>query len=137
MQQQKIGKKNIFKQLFWLWLAIILVASIIPTFNIMESTSKPESILRFDYLMHFLFFMLLGMLFVLWQHSKKTTKKTVYLWFLLFGIIYGFLTEFAQKYIPGRTFNWNDSFNNVAGIVIGVVAAYIIVEVVKKVQQGS
>jgi len=103
-----------------------------PVFNKMEKRPEAETIARLDYLLHFAFHMLLGIIFVVWQKIRKNNRSIVYLWFLLFGIIYGFLTEYVQKYVPGRTYNIIDTLNNIAGIIFGLILGYFVIEIILK-----
>ncbi|TVQ79697.1 MAG: VanZ family protein [Flavobacteriales bacterium] len=41
---------------------------------------------------------------------------------LLFFTIYSLLTEFVQRFIPGRSFSWSDVIANLTGVVIVLVA---------------
>ena len=50
-------------------------------------------------------------------------------WALAIGaglVVYGTLLEFAQRYVPGRSFGWDDVLANVTGALIGAAIAIVL-----------
>jgi VanZ family protein len=52
--------------------------------------------------------------------------KSIYM--ILGGILFAFISEFPQKFLPYRTFNVVDFICNSAGIVIGFISTGLIVK---------
>ena len=107
--------------LFWICFFAIILLNIIPNNNL-TSLSSDNFNFRIDYMLHLIAYMSLSALFMLWRTEIFLNKKYAYIFlFLILGIIFSFVTELVQKYIPGRTFNPIDFYYNVVGILSGVL----------------
>ena len=122
--------KPFFKVFFWLWLFFILVISSTPNlpdlkFNIDEST------IRIDYAIHFIEYFLLVSFFLIWR-IKINLNPTILiiLLTLLVGMATGFVDEFHQKIITGRTFNPIDMLSNFLGVIAGVVTITLYLKII-------
>ena len=122
--------KPFFKVFFWLWLFFILVISSTPNlpdlkFNIDEST------IRIDYAIHFIEYFLLVSFFLIWR-IKINLNPTILiiLLTLLIGMATGFVDEFHQKIITGRTFNPIDMLSNFLGVIAGVVTITLYLKII-------
>lgn len=117
-----LKNKKLFAFAFWIWVGIILYFTLTPTSPKMKIDLKDQSF-RLDYIIHFLVYFSLAIFYLLWKadnYFKVRSKHLVY--FLIGGLILSGLSEYAQTYIPGRTFNPLDFYSNMAGIIIGVIA---------------
>ncbi len=88
---------------------IILIATLTPG----KGTAKFE-IHNFDKLVHFSIFLFLSInLCYRYLNSKKLTAL------LIWSILFGLLTELAQKYIPGRDMSLYDGLADTLGVIMG------------------
>ena len=55
------------------------------------------------------------------SNDQSIRNPRVLLNFLLFGIVIGGLFEFAQLYIPNRSFDWMDLIVNAIGGILGLL----------------
>jgi VanZ family protein len=116
-----LKNKKLFALAFWIWIAAILYFTLIPNSPKLKVDIKNQSF-RLDYILHFLVYLSLAILYLLWKADKYFKVKLKHLaYFLIGGLILSGISEYAQTYIPGRTFNPFDFYSNVAGIVVGVV----------------
>ena len=107
------------RTLFWICFVTIILLNIIPNNNL-TALSSDDFNFRIDYMLHLIAYMSLSVLFMLWRIEIFLNKKYAYiLLFLVLGVIFSFVTELVQKYIPGRTFNPIDFYYNVVGILSG------------------
>ena len=84
---------------------------------------------RLDYILHFLVYFSLAILYLLWKADKYFKVKPVLLaYFFVGGLILSGLSEYAQTFIPGRTFNPVDFYSNVSGIIVGVIAPKLVLK---------
>lgn len=118
-------KKNNFRFFTIGWAVFIFILTTIP--SLPQPDKPPEDIpgLRFDYLFHYLAFLVLGSLCVFWQTNKDIRipiKK--YLIVLLSGMLFTFLDEWHQVLIPGRSFNPVDFYLNAVGFLSGFLFTY-------------
>lgn len=112
----------IYKVLFWFWIALIIVLSVLPvTPN--NKLEVGDLIFRLDYVEHLVIYFLLGFFFIMYQ--RKNTGMNIILYIIL-GIILASLTEGVQLFIRGRTFNPVDLIYNSFGISFGLFITYII-----------
>jgi len=117
-----IKNKKWFAIIFWLWVVIILYFSLAPQTPQMKVEIEGKSF-RLDYLLHFLVYFSLSILYLLWKADNFLNVKLKYLaYFLIVALIFSGLIEYAQLYIPGRTFNPIDYYSNASGIILGVAA---------------
>lgn len=116
----RLNKSRVIQYAFWFWFILVTVLSVIPR--------TPRSRIavwglefRIDYLEHLVVYFILGVLFVSSQRkvvSKTTIIKGLY---ILMWMIFASIMELVQKFVAGRSFNPNDMYYNVAGIIIGLV----------------
>ena len=118
-----LKNKKIFAAAFWVWIAIILYFSLIPNSPKLNIDIKDQSF-RLDYILHFLVYFSLAILYILWKTDNYFRIKSKYLIYFLTGaLILSGISEYAQIYIPGRTFNPVDFYSNVAGITMGLIVS--------------
>ena len=123
-----LKNKKIFAFAFWFWIAIILYFTLTPN-SIKLSIDVRDSRFRLDYILHFLVYFSLAILYLLWKADSYFKVKTIYLiYFLVGGLLLSGCTEYAQTYIPGRTFNIYDFYSNVSGIILGVAIPKMILK---------
>jgi VanZ family protein len=114
------------KLLFWISFISIIGLNIFPNTNI-EAISSKDFQFRLDYAIHLIAYMLVSILFLLWKNGiVKHTKFSNIALFIVSGILFSVLTEYIQKFIPGRTYNPVDLYFNIAGIVSGFVLVYLL-----------
>jgi VanZ family protein len=121
-----LRNKKTFAFLFWIWLFAILYFTFMPNSPKMTVDYKKETF-RLDYLLHFFVYLSLSVLFFLWRANnlfKLQFKEIAF--YLTIGILICGLSEYIQIYIPGRSFNLNDFYFNIAGIIVGVIAPKMI-----------
>jgi len=109
------------------WLAILAVLSLIP-YDGIEILPKTDSDFRWDYLEHFAGYLILGGLITLWR--LNTYFRLQFLDIILIvgaSFIFSFLLEYAQVFIPGRTFNTIDVVYNITGLAVGILGAWFII----------
>lgn len=107
------------------WAALIFIISTIPYLPQPETATNEGYGLRFDYLFHFVVYLILGSLLVTWQTTRDISiplKK--YLAIMLLGIAFGLADEWHQVLIPGRTFNLVDFYLNTVGFLSGFLFTY-------------
>lgn len=94
-------------RLLWVSTLIILVVTMTPGNGKFAGN-------YLDKIGHFIvfFFLAINICF-----SFKRTDKFIAI--LFWGILFGFLTEFIQQFIPGRNMDIYDAFADTLGIVIG------------------
>lgn len=63
---------------------------------------------------------------VLLYFARRNQEKNIkfYLSFLFFFIVYSFITEMVQHFIPGRSFSLLDIVANMTGVVIVLIGVY-------------
>ncbi|MBS3765807.1 VanZ family protein, partial [Candidatus Bipolaricaulota bacterium] len=61
--------------------------------------------------------------FLVWRRRKGVTSVLIA---IFIGTFLGFILEFQQIYIIGRTFNPVDAYLNIAGAIVGLVVAVIV-----------
>ncbi|MBU8892374.1 MAG: VanZ family protein [Bacteroidales bacterium] len=123
-----LKNKRLFAAAFWVWIAVILYFSLIPNSPKLNVVIKDQSF-RLDYILHFLVYFSLAILYVLWKADNYFRIKPKYLIYFVTGaLILSGISEYAQIYIPGRTFNPVDFFSNVAGITAGIIASKLVLK---------
>lgn len=111
-----------FLKIWWpvvLWSAIILIFSSWPHLQVPKIKWENE-----DKFYHFAEFFIWGIIF-LWRASKLNLLKPganpltekIFL-ALLIGIIFAFIDEYHQKWVPGRDFDRYDLFADMAGLAL-------------------
>ena len=123
-----LKNKKTFAVAFWIWIVIIISFSVIPNGPKMQIDIK-NNIYRLDYILHFLVYFSLAILYLLWKADKYfKVKPVLLLYFLIGGLILSGLSEYAQTFIPGRTFNPIDFYFNVSGVIAGIVAPKLVLK---------
>jgi VanZ family protein len=121
-----MNRKIIFGIIFSGWLVILILLSLWPMANNIFRQNISE--FRWDYLEHFLFYFVLGFLYILWRIDKNLNIPVPeFILFLVAGFIFSWLTEYLQVYIPGRACNLYDMISNMAGIISGTLISYFII----------
>ena len=122
--------KPFFKAFFWIWLIFILVISSTPKLPDLKLTLE-ESVIRIDYAIHFVEYFLLVSFFILWR-TKIDLNPTILiiLLTLLIGMATGFVDEFHQKIITGRTYNPIDMLSNFLGVIAGVATITLYLKII-------
>ena len=124
-------KKLYFIKLIWiillvLWSGMLFIVGVIPDASqvIQQSTAT----FRWDYLEHFIGYFILGMIFVFWRGDRSFRIQTLELIaFMVVGSIFGWLAEYLQIFIPGRSFSIIDTFYNLLGILSGILLGYFLI----------
>jgi VanZ family protein len=116
-----LKNKKLFALTFWVWITLIISFSIIPNGPKMQIEIK-GNMHRLDYIIHFLVYFSLAILYLLWKadnYFNMNSKHLIY--FLIGGLLLSGLSEYAQSFIPERTFNPFDFYSNMSGLIIGVI----------------
>ena len=121
--------KPFFKVFFWIWLLFILTISSTPNLPDLK-LNIDESTIRIDYAIHFIEYFLLVSFFLMWR-IKNNLNPTIpiILLTLIIGMTTGFLDEFHQKIITGRTFNPIDMLSNFLGVLTGVATVTLYLKI--------
>ncbi len=107
--QLKIKNSNRKNILFIISILFVILATLSPGLGIRE-------IYNLDKIVHFLIFFLLSISICNKYNNNKTILKGMFL-----AITFGFITEVAQKYIPGRDMDIYDGLTD----TFGVISAYL------------
>jgi VanZ family protein len=107
--------------LWWVWLVfvcLVVVGSLLP------GSSPPIAFLsRFsDTLLHFLAYIALGLLPVMWSESRREAILTV-----LSVVALGLALECGQTFVPGRAFQFKDFLADDLGVLSGVLVGVLLV----------
>jgi hypothetical protein len=106
---------------YWLFLAFILVESILPQ-NPKHNLSSQHLLVRADYLVHFSIFLLVYIGFIILQKIKRPPFLTgIYLKLFLSSALIAIVSEVLQLPSKTRTFNWYDMLANFTGILAGLL----------------
>lgn len=121
-----LKNKKLFAILFWIWVAIIIYFTVVPSNPELKIDIKEKSF-RLDYMMHFIAYFGLSILYLFWKADNLLNVKLKYLiFFLVTALLLSGIGEYIQTYIPGRTFNPVDFYSNAAGIIAGIVAPRLV-----------
>lgn len=121
-----LRNKKLFAILFWIWVALIFYFTLTPYSPSLKVDVNDQS-LRLDYFLHFLVYLGLSILYLFWKADRLFHIRKKYLvYFLITALILSGLSEYAQTFIPGRTFNPVDFYANAAGILVGIVGPKLI-----------
>ncbi|MBM3405145.1 MAG: VanZ family protein [Bacteroidetes bacterium] len=124
MMIRTLGNKKLFRVIFWGWLVMIITVSLMPGLPT-PSLDKEGLNLRLDHPFHFLVFFFLPVFFFLWRSDGLfRVEARVFYWAILAGMLFAFLDEYPQKFIPGRAFKLKDIFYNCLGIITGIIFSY-------------
>lgn len=115
------------RRLFWLWLLILFLLSVIPFGN---ETSKVLTgnrfVFRLDHLLHLAMILSTAWLFVLGQiMDQPVFSRREILAYAITIILAAVLFESAQILIPMRKFNPLDLGFNLAGALLGIIVVIV------------
>jgi VanZ family protein len=123
-----LKNKKLFAILFWFWVALIIYFTLTPNSPQLKIDVKEKSF-RLDYIIHFLVYLSLAILYFFWKADNYLNIKTKHLiLFLATALIFSGLSEYAQAYIPGRTFNPIDFYSNAAGVILGIIGPILVLK---------
>jgi VanZ family protein len=112
-----------YRNLFWGWLALILLISSLPYIN----TPNVKMIgieFRTDHILHWFQYTTLAFLMISWQYRKNPAFfKNIIFYTLFLGLLLAAADEYHQLLIPGRSFTYADMISNGLGVVTGVLIA--------------
>lgn len=125
-----IRYKPLFRVFFWIWLLLILILSSTPKLPDLKLNTD-GSVIRIDYAIHFIEYFLLVTLFLLWR-IKIDLNPTIMIIITTFlvGLITGFIDEFHQKLIIGRSYNPKDMLSNFIGVLAGVIVVTFYLKII-------
>ena len=115
-----LNRRKVIHYAFWFWFILVTILSVIPRTPGSRIAAWGLEF-RIDYLEHLVVYFILGVVYVSSQRkvvSKTTIIKVLY---ILMWMIYAIGTELVQKFVAGRSFNPNDMYYNVTGIILGLV----------------
>ncbi len=118
--------------IFAIWIITIIVMSSIPSLPVLKIHTQTKDI-RLDYLIHFCQYGILAFLAFLSFTNKElklSSKKLLILTISL--LLFAFLDEFHQKFIPGRSFNTKDIISNISGIMGALIFYLILFGMIKR-----
>lgn len=119
-------RKIIFGIFFSIWLVLIILLSVWPGASV--TIQQDVSEFHWDYLEHFLFYFILTFLYIFWRFDHKLQISGIeIILFLIAGLIFSWLVEYIQVFIPGRAFTLNDMISNMAGILFGILINYYLI----------
>lgn len=113
---------RIFRILFYVWMAALLLLSSLPNIGKPEVEWLSDFTIRLDYLFHFGAYGLLTLLYCLvyfFKEQKFFLRHRMKLAFLL--LMLATADEFHQLLIPGRTFNPLDLLFNTLGVLVCLI----------------
>ena len=119
-----------YSKLIWiilliLWAGLLFIIGVIPDTG--DLIQQPLSTFRWDHLEHFTGYFILGMIFVIWRGDRSFRIQAIELIaFLVIGSLFGWLAEYIQIFIPGRSFNIIDMLYNFLGIFTGTLLGYFL-----------
>jgi len=118
-------RKVIFGIGFWVWLAGIMVFSVLPKIPVINPGGIKHPLFSYGYIQHFVCYFIWTALFFLWKINKNYKIKWLNFVFFLVGAVFISIGgEAIQEFIAGRSFNMKDFYSNLAGIFLGVVLYY-------------
>jgi len=112
--------KIVFRILFWISVAVITIASLVPQFFSQHVQVSSDFSFRLDYVLHFLSYLFLASFLTSWKFAKDNIFKLI-LFVLIFGIFISSIFEVIQYFLPTRTFNPYDMLCNFSGFTIGLL----------------
>ena len=127
--------KNVFRILFWISLAVITIASLVPQFFPQHVKVSSDFSFRLDYVLHFLSYLFLALFLTSWKFAKNNIYKLILI-VLIFGIFISLIFEVIQYFLPTRTFNPYDMLCNFSGFSIGLLLS-IIIESRRRIMQNK
>ena len=125
-----LKNKSLFRKLFWLWLItiIILTAIPIPWLPDAKIATKSGFELRLDYFAHGGLFLLMFVFYYFWKLYLTPKIDIKHFVIFIFGsLIFSYLDEYIQTFIPSRSYNIVDFYYNASGIVFGLFVYWCII----------
>ena len=95
------------------WIGITLTLTSIPNLDV--GPNFPWA----DKIAHFGFYGVMGFLFVLWRRETGKGAAVAVVWAAIFAALLGFVDEFHQQWIPGRSMEFLDWVADFAGGTAG------------------
>ena len=74
-----------------------------------------------DYVVHLVVYFILGLLYVNRKRRLVSETTLIKVLYILMWMIFAIVMELVQKFIAGRSFNPNDMYYNIIGIILGLV----------------
>jgi VanZ family protein len=114
------------------WVLIIITLSSIPNIPTIK-IHTPSREIRLDYLIHFTeygFLAFVTFLAFAGNGFRIPVRKGILLTVSL--ILFALADEFHQKLIPGRSFNVNDIYSNISGIILTTVFMVVVLRVIAR-----
>ncbi len=100
--------------------------SVLPKIPVVAPDIK-HPLISFGYLQHFVCYFIWTILFFLWKMEKSyKIKRSELVFFLVGAVVISIGGEAIQEFIIGRSFNMNDFWSNLAGILFGTFLFYSI-----------
>ena len=118
------------KNLYLIWLSLIILINIIPTNNTSITGSGNPRVMNIylDHLMHFLGFIFLPVLyFFSLRYGKLRHKTRQYLKVVIVSLFAAALVELVQKLLPYRSYSNKDIVLNIAGVVVGFALFHLFI----------
>lgn len=126
-----ITNKAFWSWIFIFWTFALVIMSIIPNSVPHALQIGESSIVRTDYILHFISFLVLPIFYFLSGEKNILRKISLNIWLtLIAGVIFAILTETIQIYIPGRTFNILDMIWNIFGLLCGILAGKLLKKII-------
>lgn len=116
----------LFAILFFSLLGALIFLTYYPDMPDMKVRIRNEWF-RLDYFGHMGFYAALTASFLIWRTGWRGKVNPLFLlWTIFGGVVLGVVTELTQSFIPGRSSNPVDLIYNIAGILTGAAAVYLI-----------
>jgi VanZ family protein len=122
--------RPISRYLLIAWVIIIITLSSIPNIKTISIHTTSKEI-RLDYLIHFIeygFLAFITHLAFAGNNFRIPVRKALLITGCL--ILFAVADEFHQKLIPGRSFNVNDIYSNITGIIVVAVVTVGVLRVI-------
>jgi VanZ family protein len=113
------------KVLFYFFSIIVILLSVNP-FN--KKLIENASGFRIDYLEHFLIVFIWALLFIITRLPDVKNYKT-HIYLITTGILFSFIIEAIQYFIPTRSLNLIDFIMNLAGFFAGYIFGFIFIKI--------
>lgn len=112
---------------------MILIAVEIFFFSSIDSISNQRGIIPLSVIYHFIvFFLFTFFLFITIKGNKKIKVRYIFI-ALIISILYAFLDEIHQTFIPGRNASINDILTDLTGSVISIaIYSYTYIKKIKR-----
>lgn len=109
------------RNLFWTMVVMLYVLAIIPDASPPDIHLTDKFEIRLDYLAHaFIYFLICYIFFFFKEKELIVEVKGKHIAYFILFILIGVSTEFIQKLVPNRSFNYIDMIYNSIGVLIGM-----------------